>query len=81
MTKNLKNRETCAKFVRHLWQNRRFPHRISQNFAARESNGMNSVWNSNVQKLPHKMPLISFWTNGENSLGFNEEINEAIDEH
>ena len=60
MTKILKNRETCAKFVRHLWQNRRFPHRIPQNFAAHESNGTNSVWNSNVQKLPHKMPLI--WT-------------------
>ena len=27
------------------------------------------------------MPLISFWTNGENRSRFNEEINEAIDEH
>ena len=51
-------------------------------FSAHESHEWSEqCWNINVQKLLHKMPLIPFWTNGENSSRFNEEINEAIDEH
>ena len=57
-------------------------HRICWSFQhTNRTNGTNRVWNINVQKLLHKMPLISFWTNGENSSRFNERINETINEH